>query len=122
MLWKRTTSEGGFWGLLIGTLSSMGMWAWVKADPQALRYVALSPHARFMAEDMYRALWSWTVCVIVTVAVSYMTKPRPAEELSGLVYGVTPLPSEAHVAFYKRPAFLAVVVGLAFVILNIMVW
>jgi SSS family solute:Na+ symporter len=122
MLWKRTTSEGGFWGLLIGTLSSMGMWAWVKADPQALRYVAFSPHARFMAEDMYRALWSWTVCVIVTVAVSYMTKPRPAEELTGLVYGVTPLPSEAQVAFYKRPVFLALVVGLAFVILNIMVW
>jgi SSS family solute:Na+ symporter len=122
MLWKRTTSEGGFWGLLIGTLSSMGMWAWVKMDPNALRYVALSPHARVMAEDMYRALWSWVVCVAVTVIVSYMTKPRSPAELTGLVYGVTPLPSEAQVAFYKRPAFLAVVVGLVFVVFNIMVW
>ena len=122
MLWKRTTSEGGFWGLLIGTLSSMGMWAWVKWDPNALRYVALSPHARFMAEDMYRALWSWVVCVAVTVIVSYLTKPRSPAELTGLVYGVTPLPAEAQVAFYKRPAFLAVVVGLVFVVFNIMVW
>ncbi|HKU23562.1 MAG TPA: sodium:solute symporter family protein [Terriglobales bacterium] len=122
MLWRRTTSEGGFWGLLIGTLSSMGMWAWVKMDPNALRYVALSPHARVMAEDMYRALWSWVVCVAVTVIVSYMTKPRSPAELTGLVYGFTPLPSEAQVAFYKRPAFLAVVVGLVFVTFNLMVW
>ncbi|HTM87040.1 MAG TPA: sodium:solute symporter family protein [Terriglobales bacterium] len=122
MLWKRTTSEGGFWGLLIGTLSSMGMWAWVKIDPTALRYVALSPHARVMAEDMYRALWSWVVCVTATVIVSYMTKPRSPAELTGLVYGFTPLPSEGQVAFYKRPAFLAVVVGLVFVAFNLMVW
>jgi len=122
MLWKRTTSEGGFWGLLIGTLSSMGMWAWVKMDPTALRYVALSPHARVMAEDMYRALWSWVVCVTATVIVSYMTKPRSPAELTGLVYGFTPLPSEGQVAFYKRPAFLAVVVGLVFVAFNLMVW
>src|SRR5271166_1011343 len=33
MLWKRTTPAGGFWGLLAGTTSSVGMWAWVKLDP-----------------------------------------------------------------------------------------
>ena len=31
MLWKRATGAGGFWGLLCGTLSSIGMWTWVKA-------------------------------------------------------------------------------------------
>ena len=36
MLWKRATGPGGFWGLLCGTLSSIGMWAWVKVDPTAL--------------------------------------------------------------------------------------
>src|SRR5208337_3620963 len=81
MLWKRTSSQGGFWGLLAGTLSSVGMWTWVKVDPSALRYVALSPHARDMAENMYRALWSWIVCVIVTVVVSLLTKPKPDAEL-----------------------------------------
>src|SRR5579864_839715 len=44
MLWKRATSAGGFWGLLLGTLSSIGMWTWVKIDPSALRYVSLSVH------------------------------------------------------------------------------
>jgi len=122
MLWKRATSAGGFWGLLAGTLSSIGMWAWVKVDPSALRYVALSPNARDMAENMYRALWSWVVCVVVTVIVSYLTKPKPESELNGLVYGVTAIPHEAEVPFYHRPAFWAVVVAVVFVIFNIMVW
>src|SRR5215467_719284 len=87
MLWKRASPAGGFWGLLAGTLSSIGMWTWVKIDPNAVRYVALSPNARNMAENMYRALWSWMVCVLVTVAVSKITRPRPDNELEGLVYG-----------------------------------
>ena len=122
MLWKRATAAGGFWGLLTGTLSSIAMWGWVKADPAALRYVALSPNARDMAENMYRGLWSWIVCVLVTVAVSYMTKPKPDSELNGLVYGVTAIPHEADVELYKRPAFWAVVVGVVFVGLNILFW
>ena len=122
MLWKRATGPGGFWGLLAGTLSSIGMWAWVKLDPTALRYVALSPNARDMAENMYRALWSWILCVCVTVMVSYMTKPKSDLELSGLVYGVTAIPRENEVAFYQRPLFWAAVVGVVFVILNIIFW
>jgi len=122
MLWKRATAAGGFWGLLTGTLSSIAMWGWVKADPAALRYVALSPNARDMAENMYRALWSWIVCLLVTVAVSYMTKPKPDSELNGLVYGVTAIPHEAEVPLYERPAFWAVVVAVVFVALNILFW
>jgi len=122
MLWKRATGPGGFWGLLAGTLSSIGMWAWVKVDPNALRYVALSPNARNMAENMYRALWSWIVCVLVTVAVSQITRPRPDNELEGLVYGVTAIPLEGEVPLYHRPWFWAVIVSVVFVVLNILVW
>jgi len=122
MLWKRATPAGGFLGLLAGTLSSIGMWAWVKLDPSALRYVALSPYARDMAENMYRALWSWLVCVLVTVVVSMVTKPKPDSELTGLVYGVTDIPSEASVAVYQRPWFWAVVVGGLFMVVNVVFW
>jgi solute:Na+ symporter, SSS family len=122
MLWKRTSPQGGFWGLLAGTVSSIGMWAWVKADPAALRYVALSPNARDMAENMYRALWSWLVCVIVTVVVSLMTKPKPDAELVGLVYGVTPIPHEGDVPLWERPIFWGAVVFVVFVLFNIYVW
>ena len=121
MLWRRASGPGGFWGLLAGTLSSIGMWAWVKVDPSALWYVALSSHARDMAENMYRALWSWIVCVAVTVVVSYMTQPKPDSELNGLVYGVTNRPAEKRVSLYGRPVFWAVAVGTVFVALNLVV-
>src|SRR5438477_12290058 len=122
MLWKRASGPGGFWGLLAGTLSSIGMWAWVKADHSALRYVALSVNARDMVENMYRALWSFVVCVTVTVVVSYMTKPKPTAELSGLVYGLTEVPSVGDVPIYEKPLFWAGVVVAVFVVLNIIFW
>ena len=122
MLWKRATPAGGFLGLLAGTLSSIGMWAWVKVDPSALRYVALSAHARDMAENMYRALWSWVVCVLVTIAVSMLTKPKPDSELKGLVYGVTDIPSESYVTVFHRPWFWASVVAVLFLVVNVVFW
>ncbi len=122
MLWKRATPAGGFWGLLSGTAGSIAMWAWVKADPGAIRYIALSTDAKDMAENMYRALWSWIICVAVTVAVSYMTRPKPETELAGLVYGCTEVPSEAHMPLYQRPIFLAGIVGLVFLILQVIFW
>ena len=122
MLWKRCTGPGGFWGLLCGTLSSIGMWGWVKLDPSALRYIALSTDARDMAENMYRALWSWIICVVVTVVVSYVTQPKPVAELNGLVYGCTEVPSEGHLRLYQRPIFWACIVAAFFVVLNIIFW
>jgi solute:Na+ symporter, SSS family len=122
MLWKRASPAGGFWGLLAGTLSSLAMWAWVKVDPSALSYIALSPRAKDMAENMYRALWSWIICVVVTVVVSLMTWPKPERELDGLVYGVTAIPSEEDLPLTRRPAFWAVIVGVVFVVLNIIFW
>jgi SSS family solute:Na+ symporter len=121
MLWKRASPAGGFWGLFLGTLSSIGMWAWVKVDPAALRYVALSPHARDMAENMYRALWSCLVCFFVTVVVSYLTKPKPESELTGLVYGATAIPQETG-PIYHRSIFWAVIVVIIFLILNALFW
>src|ERR1700686_1227577 len=122
MLWKRATGPGGFWGLLLGTASSISMWAWVKVDPSALRYVAMSPHAKALAQDMYQALWSFLVCVIVTVAVSLATKPMPDGQLTGLVYGLTKVPSVGDVPLYQKPLFWAAVVTVIFFILNIIFW
>jgi SSS family solute:Na+ symporter len=122
MLWKRATNAGGFWGLLAGTVSSIAMWVWVKVNPGALRYIALSPDAKTMAENMYRALWSWVICVLVTVIVSYLTTRKPMGELEGLVYGATVLPKESEVPLHYRPAFWAVVVLIGFVIVNIYFW
>jgi SSS family solute:Na+ symporter len=119
MFWKRATKSGGFWGLLIGTLTSIGLWAWVKADPSALRYVAISPDAKDMAENMYRALWSVSVSVGVNVIVSLFGTARPVAELDGLVYGATKLPEEEPVPFYKNEYFWMVIAIVLFFALNI---
>src|SRR6202451_277324 len=122
MLWQRATGPAGFWGLLCGTLSSISMWTWVKVDPSALRYVALSPHAKALAQDMYQALWSFLVCVVVTVGVSLATKPMPDGELAGFVYGLTEVPSVGDVPLYEKPLFWAAVVTVIFFALNIIFW
>ena len=98
------------------------MWTWVKLDPSALRYVALSPHAKGLAQDMYQALWSFITCVIVTVLVSLATKPVPDSQLTGLVYGLTKVPAIGDVPLYKKPLFWAAVVMVVFVALNIIFW
>jgi solute:Na+ symporter, SSS family len=122
MFWKRATSAGGFWGLLTGTLTSISLWAWVHFYPPALRYVALSPDAKDMAENMYRALWSVIVTVVITFVVSMCTTPRPISELGGLVYGATPIPKEPPVPFYKNEWTWAALAIVVFVGLNIIFW
>lgn len=122
MLWKRATPKGGFWGLLTGTLSSVGMYTAVVIHPEWLRYVALSSDAKPMAENLYRALWSWIICVLVTVVVSLFTPRKPAAELQGLVYAYTEIPSDGDVPLYKRPIFWAVGVAILFAILQFLFW
>jgi len=122
MFWKRATKEGGFWGLLLGTLTSIGLWAWVKVDPSALRYVAISPDAKDMAENMYRALWSVIVSMGVNVVVSLFTTPKPLAELNGVVYGATKIPEEEPVPFYKNEFFWLVIAIIVFVALNVYFW
>jgi solute:Na+ symporter, SSS family len=122
MLWKRATDEGGFWGLVSGTVTSIGLWVWVLRNPAALRYVTLSADAKYMAENLYRALWAWIVCVIVTIVVSLMTRPRPVAELEGLVMGVSTLPTAEKCRWYQEPIFWASLVAAVFVALNIALW
>ena len=122
MLWKRTTPAAGFWGLLAGIVTSFALWAWVKVDPSALRHVAFSEHAKDMAENVYRAMWSLIVNVVVTVAVSLFTKPKPEHELKGLVYGLTELAPEGHFPLFRRPITWAAAVAVGFVLLNVLFW
>ena len=122
MLWKRATPAGGWTGLLAGTLSSVGMYAWVKVDPEAVRYVALSTDAQDQAQNMFRALWCCLICIVVTVVVSYLTKPKPDSELKDVVYGLTPIPKTEHASILHNPVFWGAVVAVIFIILQIIFW
>ena len=123
MLWKRATKAGWLLGpAVLARVASISMWIWVQRDAGALRYIALSPDARPMAENLYRALWSWCVCVIITVAVSLMTKPKTDAELNGLVYGATVIPHDGAVTIWQKPIFWAIIVATIFFILNLLFW
>lgn len=122
MLWKRATPKAGFCGLLAGTVSSIAMYTAVVLNPSYLRYVALSPDAKPMAENLYRALWSWIICVVVTVVVSFITEQKPVAELTNLVYGYAEIPGDGDVPYYKRPVFWAVGVAILFAALQYIFW
>ena len=75
-----------------------------------------------MAQNFWGAIWAWSTCFVVTIAVSLVTKPRVREELKGLVYSLTPRIKDEHLAWYRRPAILGVIVMIAVIVLNIVFW
>jgi solute:Na+ symporter, SSS family len=123
MLWKRVTRAAGFWGLLAGTTSSVTMFALMKfGDEKWVAVFALSPQAKGLAQDMYQALWSCVTCVVVTVLVTLVTRPKPDAELKGLVYSLTEVAHEEHTSFLQRPLFWGILALAALVILQVIFW
>ena len=112
MFWKRTTSWGGFWGLLIGTLTSIFLWV-------AEQFLHLFSLGSSEGSSMWRALIAWGTCFVITIIVSLFTQPKPETELKGLVYSLTPRPKVTETIWYKRPVVLASIAIVIFVILNI---
>ncbi|HXS98579.1 MAG TPA: sodium:solute symporter family protein [Candidatus Limnocylindrales bacterium] len=119
MFWKRTTGHGAFFGLLAGTLAAAvthgttmaeGKGAWLGVN----LHVFPSP----MAQNFWISIFAWTTCVIVTILVSLATRPKPAAQLEGLVYGFTKIPHEEGVSWYLRPAPIAVGVAVMVLIIN----
>ena len=98
------------------SIGCAGVWAALLATGRRLL------DAKEMAENIYRALWAWSACVIVTVMVSLVTKPKPESELVGLVYGATEIPHEPTEYWYQNPIVWAMVIFVIFVALNIMFW
>jgi len=122
MMWKRVTKAAGFLGLLCGTISSVSMFTLMKLDPKWVAVFALSPDAKGLAQDMYQALWACVTCVVVTVLVTMVTKPRPDEELRGLVYSLTEVAHEGQTSWYQRPFFWGMVALGVLVVLQIIFW
>ncbi len=124
MLWKRVTRWAGFVGLLCGVVSSATMFILMKVvNPE--RWVpvfALSPLAKGLAQDMFQALWSCLLCAVVTVLVTLVTRPKPDQELHGLVYGLTKVPRETNVGWLKKPVFWGAVAIAILIALQIIFW
>jgi SSS family solute:Na+ symporter len=122
MFWKRATAPAGFLGLLIGIVSSVSMFVYVKMNPAGLATIALSPDAKPMAENLYRAWWAFCITTIIIFLVSLVTKPKPVAELDGLCYSCTVLAKEEPVPFYKNVWLWALLAVCIFAALNIIFW
>ncbi|MDG3005826.1 sodium:solute symporter family protein [Paludisphaera mucosa] len=124
MFWKRASADGAFYGLLSGIAAAAihhGVTLPAGAVPGVKGgwlYVAHG-YRNEMAQNFWTAIWAWSVCFVVTIVVSFLTKPRKEEELVGLVYSLTKHDVDEHLAWWKRPAVLGVVVLLMTLGLNI---
>ena len=124
MFWKRTTGHGAFTGLLSGTLAALihhGLTLPADAAPGIHGgWIAIVHHyPSDMAQNFWTAIFAFSVNLIVTIAISLVTKPRPEPELVGLVYSLTPKPVETHLNWYQKPATLAVAVLAMLIVLNL---
>jgi SSS family solute:Na+ symporter len=72
-----------------------------------------------LAQTFWTAIVAWVTCFVVTIAVSLITRPRPEAELHGLVHGFTPRPGDRAAHWYDRPAWLAVLVLICTLALNV---
>jgi SSS family solute:Na+ symporter len=124
MFWKRTTGHGAFSGLVAGMLSaavhhglSLPAGATVGVKGGYLGVVTTYPSE--LAQTFWTAIVAWVTCFAVTIVVSLATRPRAPDELRGLVYGLTPRPTDAVAHWYQRPATLAVFVLTLTVLLNL---
>jgi SSS family solute:Na+ symporter len=122
MFWKRTTGHGAFTGLVTGTLAAWLTHGLTVAEGKGGYFGRLAEYPSTMAQNFWIAIAAWTACFVVTIAVSLVTKPKPASELTSLVYGLTELPKDENVPWFKRPGPLAIVVAIICVLLNIIFW
>ncbi|WP_446038639.1 sodium:solute symporter family protein [Streptomyces sp. SID1121] len=104
MFWKRTTPAAGFWGLLSGTVAAMVNYFWLYKG--GVISIPSDQGANFVS-----SIVAFVVGAVVMVVVSYVTKPKPAEKLDGLVYGtrspgMDEVAAEGDDAWYRRPALL----------------
>jgi SSS family solute:Na+ symporter len=128
MFWRRATGHGAFVGLLAGTAAAAahhGL-SLPKGAESGIKGGWLSVvhgYPSEMAQNFWTAIWAFSACFVVTVIVSLATKQRKSsDELTGLVYSLTPRQQEEHVAWYKRPAFLGAGMLALTVVLNIVFW
>ena len=82
MFWKRASAWGGFWSLVAGTLTAY-------AVNRLAAYHVIFHFGSALSASFWQSIWAFIVGVVVLVAVSLVTKPKPEHELRGLVWGLT---------------------------------
>ena len=124
MFWKRATGHGAFCGLVAGTAGAAlhhGLTLPEGAGPGVkggwLHLVHTYPSE--MAQNFWTAIFAWSACFLVTIAVSLATRAPDEASLVGLVRSLTPAPHDPARAWWARPAVVGGAVLAGAVVLNL---
>ncbi|MFH0702073.1 MAG: sodium:solute symporter family protein [bacterium] len=108
MFWKRATPWGAFWGLVLGTLS---------AGIHYILYITgILHYSSEMTSNFYGSIVSWLSCFLITIIISFFTKPVEEEKLVGLVYSLTKRPKTTNIKLF------AACILVLLIIINIIFW
>ncbi|MBM7082857.1 sodium:solute symporter family protein [Micromonospora humidisoli] len=80
MFWKRMSALAGFWSLLAGTLAALATYLLYKAG--------VVDFNSDLEESFWGAGIAFVTVAVVAAVVTPLTRPKRAEELQGLVYGM----------------------------------
>lgn len=118
MFWKRATAWGGFWSLVAGTATAYLV-------NRLAAYGIIFHFGSALSASYWQSIWAFIVGTVVLVVVSLVTKPKPQEELRGLVWGLTRKeerevnPDPRDRLWWRSPWLLAGVVLAMLIALNI---
>jgi SSS family solute:Na+ symporter len=118
MFWRRATAWGGFFSLVSGTLAAY-------AVNRLAAYHTIFHFGSALSGSFWQAIIAFLVDAVVMIVVSLVTRPKPAEELRGLVWGLTRAEEkEEHEdkrdkLWWRSPALLGGIAIALIVILNI---
>ncbi|HET7114972.1 MAG TPA: sodium:solute symporter family protein [Hanamia sp.] len=119
MFWKKSTANGAFWGLLSGTGTAALTYSLTMAEGKGGSIANLHTFYSGTSQAFNIAWIAFVVCFIVTVIISFFTEKKPEKELVGLVYSLTPRQQDKNRIWYKNPLWIAVIVLVITLFLNI---
>ncbi|MGY1760316.1 sodium:solute symporter family protein [Geodermatophilus sp. SYSU D00779] len=122
MFWKRMTATAGWAGLVSGTLAAV-LVAFLSEDAFGAASVGVIPLSG-QGASFVAASAAFVVDIVVSVAVSLVTRPKPVAELAGLVYSETPReqrtdPDAHRLPWYQSPTKLAGISLVMVIVLNV---
>lgn len=113
MFWRKTTANGAFWGLLLGTVAAALTHGLTLAEGKGAWLANVHEFSSSMSQNFMIASIAWLVCFGATYVISLFTEKKDENELVGLVYSLTPKPEGRYATVLQNPMFLAaIVIGL----------
>jgi SSS family solute:Na+ symporter len=122
MFWKRATGHGAFAGLSGGTLAAALVHGFSVAEGKGGWISPMYTFGSGLSQAFNMAWIAFLANIVLTILVSFLTRPVPVESLRGLVYGLTevrPADDPEETMWFRRPWVLAAGVVLLCIALNL---